>query len=35
VNELKQDPWWMLLVVALAAVAFAVAAVNVYPWEVP
>lgn len=27
----RKDPWWMILVVALAAVAFAVAAVNVYP----
>lgn len=34
-NELKQDPWWMVLVVALVVGALALAAVNVYPWEVP
>ena len=27
----REDPWWMILVVALAAFALAVAAVYVYP----
>lgn len=27
----REDPWWMILVVALVASALAVAAVYVYP----